>query len=84
MLPKFHADMSCRTSFNPVYFRRAMITCHARRCLIVYLFKGDDGMPRPMLSDHVLLSKGDDGMPYPILSDCVLLSKGDDGIPRPM
>ena len=41
-------------------------------------------MPRPMLSDHVLLSKGDDGMPRLILSDRVLLSKGDDGMPCPM
>ena len=71
VVPKYHADMSCRTSSNRVCFRRAMITCHARRRLIVYISKGDDGMPRSKSSDRVYIPRAMMALTQPTSCDRV-------------
>ena len=50
-------DMTFRTSSNHLCFRREMITCHARRRLIVYLYKCDDCMPRLKSVDRVYIPR---------------------------
>ena len=40
-------------SFERVSFPRAMMSCHARRSLVMYAFQDDDGMPRSISSDCV-------------------------------
>ena len=71
VLSKGYDEMPCSMSFNHVYFPRAMIGCHARRCLTVYAIQG---LRRHAMPDFVRpcgLSKGDNGMPHPMLSDLV-------------
>ena len=62
LLPKFHADLPCRTSSNHVCFQRAMI---------VYLSKGDDGMPHSKSSDRVYIPRAMMALPRPTSSDRV-------------
>ena len=71
VLPKFHADMPCHTSSNRVCFRRAIITCHARHRLILYLSKDDDAMPRSKSFDRVYIPRAMMALPRPTSSNRV-------------
>ena len=83
VLPKSHASMPRLMMSNHLCCQREMITCHARRNLIMYALLGRLWHVKPDIIRPRVHSKGDDGIATDdVVQQCVL-PKGHDVMQRP-